>query len=94
MLKEFSFLGEKFKTLLCRNMFEPHVTRHPKTKGLPYNRIERTHDVLACNKIFVRTRVQGTFGKMSPRCMSRFSSKEKKKEGKKCVCMCVCVFSL
>ena len=45
------------------------------------NRTECTHDVLARNKIVVRIRVRGTFGKTSPYRMSRFSSKEKK--GKK-----------
>ena len=91
LIKEFWFLSEKFKSLLClqklltvrkdicSNLTLPDTQ---KQKGLPNNQSERTHDVLACNQIVVRTRVQGTFGKMSQCCISRFSFKEKRK-GKK-----------
>ena len=61
---------------ICSNLT---LTDTPKQKGLPNNRIECTHDVLACNKIVVSTGAQGTCPVLYLELLFQRKEKEEKK---------------
>ena len=61
---------------ICSNLT---LTEALKQKGLPNNCIERTHDVLACNKIVVRTRAQGRCPVLYLELLFQIKEKEEKK---------------
>ena len=77
-------MGEKFKTLLSRDMFEPYVTRHPKTKGLPNNRID-IHMMSWRATRYLLELVCKEHLEKCPRAVCRGFLQKKKKKGKKCV---------